>query len=129
MKFEGKNYFETHEPNKRLIEPYDFELLQEMLREAEIAYRKEQIKFELYLHKQQNQGVKEAPDLEILETYKDKEILQKAKKKYRRNSIFMEMYLHKYPYAIIHGDYSEWERIYEQRYNNPERTGSDENFK
>ena len=128
MKFEGKNYFETHEPNERLVEPYDFEMLREILRESEIAYRKEQIRYELYKIQQLNNGVSLGHD-EMLETYKDKEILQKAKKKWRRDAICMEMYLEVSPYAIIHGDYTQWEDIYEQRYKNPERTFSDEKFK
>ena len=129
MKYEGRNYFEPDEPwNKRLIEPHDFEMLQEMLGEAQVAYRKEQIRFYLWLDKQRELGVN-APDMEVLETYKDKEILQKAKKKWRRDAICMEMYLEVSPYAIIHGDYTQWEDVYEQRYKNPERTFSDEKFK
>lgn len=129
MKYEGRNYFETYEPEKRLVEPDDFEILKEILRESEVAFRKEQIRFELYKIQQLNKGGVSLGHDEELENYKDKEKFLEAQKKWRRDSICMEMHLEAHPYAIIHGDYTQWEDIYEQRYKDPKRSFSDEKFK
>ena len=129
MKYEGRNYFETHEPEKRLVEPHDFEMLKEILRESEVAFRKEQIRFELYKIQRLNNGGVSLGHDELLENYKDKEKFLEAQKKWRRDSIMMEMYLEAHPYVMFYGDYTQWEDIYEQRYKDPKRTFSDEDFK
>ena len=129
MKYEGRNYFEPDEPKIRLMEDDDFEILKELLRESEIAFRKEQIRFHLHLTKQRELGVN-MPSMEIFEiSYKEKEKFLEVQKKWRRDSIMMEMYLEAHPYVMFYGDYTQWEDIYEQRYKDPKRTFSDEDFK
>ena len=128
MKY-GRNYFEPDEPKIRLMEDVDFEICKELLRESEIAFRKEQIKFEMYKKQRRNNGGVSLGHDEELENYKDKEKFLEAQKKWRRDSIMMEMYLEAYPYAMLYGDYTQWESIYEERYKDPKRSFSDENFK
>ena len=118
MKYEGRNYFETHEPEKRLVERHDFEMLKEILRESEVAFRKEQIRFELYKIQRLNNGGVSLGHDELLENYKDKEKFLEAQKKWRRDSICMEMHLEVHPHAIHNGDYTQWKDIYERRYEN-----------
>mgnify|MGYP003114337066 CR=1 FL=1 len=117
----------SHEkPIERIINPHDFDLLVECLREAEIEYYKQGVDFEKYCTDLYNKGV-HIPRLEKLNRWDHKDKYLETQKRYRKFKIMLEMFLDHYPYAVIRGDYEEWEEIYKQRYKNTERTGYDEN--
>jgi len=106
------NFFYEKEP--RLHDKYDFELLCEMSRQAEITFRKEQCDFNIYVIDQRNQGAIES-DHAILQTYERKKELERAQYHYRMRSICMEYYLEVNPYAMM-GKYKQCEDIYDERY-------------
>ena len=106
------NFFYEKEP--RLHDKYDFELLCEMSRQAEITFRKEQCDFNIYVIDQRNQGVIE-PWFAILQTYERKKELERAQYHYRMRAICMEYYLEVNPYAMM-GNYKQCEDIYDERY-------------
>lgn len=106
------NFFYEKEP--RLHDKYDFELLCEMSRQAEITFRKEQCDFNIYVIDQRNQGAIE-PWFAILQTYERKKELERAQYHYRMRAICMEYYLEVNPYAMM-GNYKQCEDIYDERY-------------